>query len=45
MKLLDLYCGVGGASGEVVKMRWRSAIFALGNDNVLALRKLGKVKQ
>jgi len=34
-----------GASGEIVKMRWRSAIFALGNDNVAALRNLGKVKQ
>ena len=34
-----------GGSGLVVKMRFRTAIFALGNDNVLALRRLGKVKQ
>ncbi len=33
-----------GASGLEVKMRWRSAIFALGNDNIAALRNLGKVK-
>ena len=33
-----------GASGLPVKMRWRSAMFALGDDNVQALRNLGKVK-
>jgi hypothetical protein len=33
-----------GASGLEVKMRWRSAIFALGSDNIAALRNLGKVK-
>jgi len=33
-----------GGSGLVVKMRFRTAIFALGDDNIVALRKLGKVK-
>jgi hypothetical protein len=34
-----------GASGLEVKMRWRSAIYALGDDNIKALSNLGKVKQ
>ena len=34
-----------GASGLVVKMRWRCAIWALGEENLDALAKLGKVKK
>jgi hypothetical protein len=34
-----------GGSGLVVKMRWRTAIWALGDDNIKALSNLGKVKQ
>ena len=35
-----------GASGHVVKMRWRTAMWALGKDNVAALErtKIGKVR-
>ena len=33
-----------GASGHIVKMRWRTAIWALGDENINALRKLGRVK-
>ena len=33
-----------GASGHIVKMRWRTAVWALGDDNIVALRKLGRGK-
>jgi hypothetical protein len=33
-----------GASGHIVKMRWRTAIWALGDDNIEALKNIGRVK-
>ena len=33
-----------GASGHIVKHRWRCAMFALGDDNIHALRNIGRVK-
>jgi len=35
-----------GASGHIVKMRWRTAMWALGKDNIEALErtKIGKVR-
>ena len=33
-----------GADGRIVKHRWRCALFAIGDDNIHALRNIGRVK-
>ena len=33
-----------GASGHEVKMRWRTTLFAAGNDNIEQLKNIGRVR-
>ena len=33
-----------GASGDIVKMRWRTTLFAAGYENIEALKNVGRVR-